>query len=355
MQKQLRREDNSVRTAEDPTEAILSQSGLHNKALCDYVINVATGCRHGCKFCYVPSTPNIRARPDMLAEEVGVSNGRSEWGSYVLYRDDLGDRLDAHLDRKRTWNETWKGSGVVGISFSTDCYMDGRAGAITRDVVASLARHEKYARVLTRNPILALQDEKTLRVAGEYVTIGSSIPSLNHEEVGAIEPSAPAPTHRLRGLKEFAEMGVQTYVSMSPTYPTQNREDLREVLKAISDVDPSVVFHEPINPRGANFRMCVNAASEAGQGGLADALSRLTNTKRWVEYSLHHLIAVQEIGEDLGLPIHLWPDKRLIRETSGATSEWLRTWYDRQSPEPFAERSLPEDNPPEPPRALLAN
>jgi len=35
--------DQDVRTGADPTEAILSKSGLNNKYLCDYVINVATG------------------------------------------------------------------------------------------------------------------------------------------------------------------------------------------------------------------------------------------------------------------------------------------------------------------------
>src|SRR6056297_1270405 len=109
-------DQNDVRTGEDPTKAILSESGLNSKHLCDYVVNVATGCRHGCKFCYVPSTPNIRTRPDMLKEEAGVDNGQKEWGNYVLYRDGLGERLDDHVGRKRTWRETERGRGVVGVS-----------------------------------------------------------------------------------------------------------------------------------------------------------------------------------------------------------------------------------------------
>lgn len=282
----------------------------------------------------------------MLAEEVAVDDGQTEWGSYVLYRDDLGERLDAHLERKRTWNATRKGCGVVGISFSTDCYMDGRAGAITRDVVAALSDHGRYARVLTRNPILALQDDKTFRDAGEYVTVGSSIPSIHPDEVAAIEPSAPAPSHRLRGLKEFADMGVQTFVSMSPTYPTQTQSELKKVLESVAEAEPAVIFHEPINPRGGNFEMCVEAAREAGQNDLAEALANLRKTEQWIEYSLSHLSWVQELGEKLDLPVHLWPDKRLIRETSGSVSKWLEGWYQRQSPEPFAGRNLPGDEPP---------
>ncbi|MFB6237563.1 MAG: radical SAM protein [Halopenitus sp.] len=342
-----------VRTAEDPTKAILSESALDHKYLCDYVVNVATGCRHGCKFCYVPSTPNIRARPDMLEEEVDVEDGQQEWGSYVLYRDGLGERLDDHLSRKRTWKETEKGCGIVGISFGTDCYMDGRAGEITRNVVKALADHNRYARVLTRNPILALQDLDVFQEAGDHVTIGSSIPSMAADHVSAIETNAPHPEQRLRGLKEFNEAGVQTYVSMSPTYPTQDRSDLREQLERIAECNPGVIFHEPINPRGANFSMTVAAAREAGQLELANELEKLTNIDYWTEYALSHFRAVQEIGEELGLPIHLWPDKELLRQTEGRAHEWLVEWRERQSPEEFAGRTTPSEPLPEAPNTLL--
>lgn len=331
-----------LRTGEDPTKALLSESSLNSKYLCDYSINVATGCRHGCKFCYVPSTPQIRARPDMLEEEVGVENSQKEWGSYVLYRDDLPDELDGHLDRKRAWRETEKGCGIVGISFSTDCYMDGRSGKITREVVQTLSENERYARVLTRNPILALQDLDVFEQAGKYVTIGSSIPTLNADTSSAIEPRAPAPEHRLRGLKKFEEHGVQTFVSMSPTYPTLDYNDLRHLLKAIESCNPAVVFHEPINPRAGNFEMCVEAARESGELELASKLESLQDIDQWVDYAVSHLKIVQKIGSELDLPIHLWPDKELVKRTDGPISDWLQDWRDRQSPEDFAGRDTPD-------------
>lgn len=331
-----------VRTGDDPTKALLSESGLNSKHLCDYVINVATGCRHGCKFCYVPSTPNIRARPDMLNDELGVDNGQKEWGSYVLYRDDLPEKLDAHLDRKQTWKHTENGCGIVGISFHTDCYMDGRSGKITRGVVETLANHDQYARILTRNPILALQDLDVFEAAGDHVTIGSSIPSMDADRVAAIEPRAPSPQHRVQGLREFADASVNTFVSMSPTYPTQSRDDLREQLELVAECDPDVVFHEPINPRGGNFEMTVQAAREAEQFELAQALEQLTDLDRWVEYAVQHLKTVQELGEELDVPIHLWPDKELVRRTESPVSDWLSGWRARQSPEEFAGRNTPD-------------
>lgn len=344
--------NDGVRTADDPTQAVLSESGLNEKHLCDYVVNVATGCRHGCKFCYVPSTPNIRTRPDMLKEHADVDNPQKEWGQYVLYRDDIVDRIDGILDRKRTWNRTDRGCGVVGISFGTDCYMDGRAGKITREVVRSLAEHNEYARVLTRNPILALQDADVFRAAGEYVTIGSSISCLDAEKVRAIEPSAPAPEHRLRGLEEFNDMGVNTYVSMSPTYPTMDKAEMRRQLERVAECDPDVIFHEPINPRSGNFQMTVQAALDAGEEDLHEELDRLRSHDNWLEYCLRQFVWMQQLGKELDLPIHLWPDKRQINMTDGAVSEWLQAWKGRQSPEDFAGREVPNSSPPEIPSEL---
>ena len=346
--------DESITTGDDPTEAVLSKSGLNEKHLCDYVINVATGCRHGCKFCYVPSTPAIRTRPDMLKEEADVDSPQKEWGNYVLYRDEIVNRIDGILDRKRTWNETEQGCGIVGLSFATDCYMDGRAGKITREAVRSLAEHGRYSRVLTRNPILALQDINTFEEAGDYVTIGSSIPSLDADQVTAIEPRAPTPEHRLRGLNQFADCEVNTFVSMSPTYPTLEYSEMHSQLERVTECNPDVIFHEPINPRSGNFQMTVQAAWDAGETNLANSLDQLHNQQKWLSYCLRQFTWMQTLGENLDLPIHLWPDKRQIKMTDGKIAEWLQAWKSRQSPEVFASRNTPDTAMPPIPDSLLS-
>jgi DNA repair photolyase len=170
---------------------------------------------------------------------------------------------------------------------------------------------------------------------------------MDPDQVGAIEPSAPAPEHRLRGLKEFDDHGVQTFVSMSPTYPTQTKEDLRSQMRRIAECNPAVVFHEPINPRGGNFEMTVNAAEDAGEHKLAKRLAELRNRESWVEYATKHLRWVQEIGDEMDLPVHLWPDKQLIKHVSDDEAVWLQSWRDRQSPEEFAERDVPSSSPPQ--------
>lgn len=319
----------------DPTKAILSKSALSHKNLCNYVINVATGCTHGCKFCYVPSTPNIKMREDMLNEQAGVIDGQREWGSYLLYRDDLPERLARKLERKRTWEETEDGRGVVMISSGTDCYQDRRAAQITRGCVIELVKHGKPVRILTRSPAV-VRDIDVFKAAEGLVTVGSSIPCLDDAKVRSIEPAAPAPSTRLDALEEISKAGVPVYISMSPTYPTQDRDDLRELLEAFKErLNPDVVFHEPINPRGGNFEMTVEAARQAGQEKLAEELAKLRDKNHWVEYSIEQLTAVEELGEELDVPVHLWPDKQLIKHAGDFEGHLRREREKKTTPENY--------------------
>lgn len=326
----------SVSNTTDPTKAVLSNSALHHKNLCNYVINVATGCTHGCKFCYVPSTPNIKMRGNMLKEQVDVEDGQQEWGSYLLYRDDLPERLAQKLDRKRKWEQTDDGRGVVMISSGTDCYQDRRAAQITRECVIELVNHGKPVRILTRSPAV-VRDIDVFEAADGLVTVGSSIPCLDDEMVRAIEPGAPAPSTRLNALEEISNAGVPVYVSMSPTYPTQDREDLRNLLATFKNrLNPDVVFHEPINPRGTNFEMTVQAARDAGQENLATELEKIKSRDYWVDYSVSQLETVEELGEELDVPIHLWPDKQLIKYLDGDQQEKMRREREKiDSPEDY--------------------
>lgn len=342
-------EVNDIRHNTDPAKVVLGESGLYHKSLCDYVINVATGCSHGCKFCYVPSTPNITARQEMLAEQATVNDGQQEWGSYLLYRDDLPERLGRKLDRKQKWKQTDRGRGVVMLSSGTDCYQDRRTAQITRGCVVELVDHGFPVRILTRSPavvrdldVFQWAVEQSQNRDGQLVGVGSSIPCLDEDQVGAIEPGAPAPQARLRALQTLSDEGVPVYVSMSPTYPTQSRDDFERLLSEFAELDPEVVFHEPINPRGGNFQMTINAARDAGEVELAEELERIRDDREyWVEYSLRQMRWAEELGAEYGVDVHVWPDKQVIKAVGDEKAQELLDQRDAVSPEEIATPPLP--------------
>jgi DNA repair photolyase len=347
-------EENSLSMNIDPTDVVISSSHLYKKSLCDYVINVATGCRHGCRFCYVPTTAGVRNREHILSEQAGVEDAQRDWGSYLLYRDDLPERLHNHLESINgdDWKYTERGRGVIMLSSGTDCYQDRRTAQITRACVQELVNQGYPVRILTRSPAVT-RDLDLFKRAGDLVTVGSSIPSMDDEFVQALEPNAPPPSIRWQALKEVRQAGVPRYVSLSPTYPTMDEDEIRDVLASLKRLEPEVVFHEPINPRGANFQMCVEAAHEGGYRELAVELEALQDHQVWVEYALEQLNLVQQVADELGgLQIHSWPDRELMQSTSGELRFQLSNMRNAVSPERFSgdeparaeSQTVPEDD-----------
>jgi DNA repair photolyase len=322
----------------DPTKSVMSESHLYTKSLCDHVINVATGCRHGCEFCYVPTTPAIDSRDGMLAEQADVEDPQADWGSYLLYRDDLPERLRNILDNRdpAERKETERGRGIVMLSSGTDCYQDRRAAQITRGAVAELIRHNIPVRILTRSPAV-VRDVGLFQKAGDQISVGSSIPSFDTSLVKTMEPNAPPPMTRWEALDQLQQAGIPVYVSMSPTYPTMSEADFHQLLSYFRALGEIVVFHEPINPRGANFQQCFEAAKDCGYEMVASELQSLRDDHQyWVNYALDQIRTVQEVATRFdGLHVHPWPDDELIQATDGQLQSTLVKMKESVPPELF--------------------
>lgn len=332
-------EQGGLRTNADPTKTVLSESKLHEKSLCDYVINVATGCRHGCKFCYVPSTPAVDNRDEMLKDRADVDDPQEDWGDYLLYRDDLPERVHQGLENTKfeNWKTTDRGRGIVMLSSGTDCYQDRRAAQITRGCVHELIDHDIPTRILTRSPNVT-RDIDLFKRADENLTVGCSIPSFDASLVGVLEPNAPPPMARWEALNELFRSGIPRFVSFSPTYPTMDEDDIHDALSWFSAIDPEVVFHEPINPRGINFEMCVEALEEAGMVSAAGEFRHVQERDNWTEYALNQIEMVRDAADHFeNITIHTWPDRDLIKSTRGTQRKKLKRMKEQISPEQFAE------------------
>jgi DNA repair photolyase len=273
----------------------------------------------------------------MLAEEAAVADPQRDWGNYLLYRDDLPERLHEGLETHdfEDWKTTDRGRGVVMLSSGTDCYQDRRAAQITRSCVHELIEHEIPTRILTRSPNVT-RDIDLFTQADAHLTVGTSIPSFDTSLVRAIEPNAPPPMARWNALDALFRAGVSRFVSFSPTYPTMDGDDIERALSWFSAIDPEVVFHEPINPRGVNFEMCIEAVREAGYEQAAQKFEQLTEQDAWVEYALEQIDLVQQKAEAFGnLTIHSWPDRKLVEATSGELRRQLKRMQQTVSTEAF--------------------
>ncbi|MDS0255939.1 radical SAM domain-containing protein [Haloarcula argentinensis] len=145
---------------------------------------------------------------------------------------------------------------------------------------------------------------------------------------------------RWQALDTLQQAGVSVFVSMSPTYPTMDEDDFHELLSYFRALGEVVVFHEPINPRGANFQQCLTAAKEAGYDDVVDELQQMQDSHQyWVEYALEQLNTVQQVATRFdGLEVHSWPDDELVRSANGQLRSKLKAMQQAVSPESFSER-----------------
>jgi len=314
--------------------SVMARSGLSKKGLCDYVINVATGCLHGCSFCYVPSTPVIRARSKILQDR-GVENPALDWGQYLFYRPDLPKQLENVLRNKRTWDETPAGKGVVMLSSGTDPFQNSKVANITKETVEVLLKYNKRVRLLTRSPL-------AIKMAAQYgaifahpnVTVGFSIPTLNDALSRAIEPRSPRPSNRLDAAKRLKDAGVRIYFAAAPIAPVKNVkgdrldfETIYDLVQALTALDPEVVFFECINPRGTNGDRMRNLGLN-----WVDAISAQPDWHAyWLETWGWANSAFWDLGK-IGL-FHPWPDTQLLKLARGAEFANINYWLERPTVE----------------------
>lgn len=298
----------------------LQKSALNKKGLCDYVINIASGCLHGCTFCYVPSTPAIRTKQSQFKEK-GVVNPQMEWGKYLFIREQIPEKLEKVLERKRIWHDTPAGKGVVLLCSGTDPYQNKNTAEITRETVQVLLKYNKRVRILTRSP-LWLKDLDIL--VNSNVTVGMSLPYINDELGRKIEPHSPSTTERYKALLEGYKAGCRIYIAVAPTPPQIDLKEFYRYLELILEVNPEVIFWEPINARGTNGKRMIAAGLEFTKS--------IMHKKSWAECFIRQWIQIEDAAKKLGCleRIHIWADKDL---KNWVDSEILDYWWFRPTVE----------------------
>lgn len=279
----------------------LQKSALNKKSLCDYVVNIASGCLHGCTFCYVPSTPSIRTQQKKLRQK-GVENPQLDWGKYLFIREEVPEKLDTILTRKRKWEKTPSGKGVILLCSGTDPYQNKKTAAITRRTLEVLIKHDKNVRILTRG--LLWQNDLDL-LTHPNISLGMSIPCIDDELLKKIEPQAPLSSDRYKALQKGYEAKCRLYVAMAPTPPMITLENFKFNLDQFMKINPEVIFWEPINARGTNGKRMLAAGLDFAKSIMSRQSWADTFIKQWNDIE----IAAQQVG--CLDKIHIWPDPSL--------------------------------------------
>lgn len=77
--------------------ATIQPNNFKFKSLSNWAFNIAVGCNHGCRFCYVPSVSTNKLTPQL--EKLGVQDADAQWGDYVYLREWDEDKFLRSLQR----------------------------------------------------------------------------------------------------------------------------------------------------------------------------------------------------------------------------------------------------------------
>ena len=304
--------------------AVIAENNFIYKSLSNWSFNVAVGCSHACRFCYVPSAATIKQGPKLA--EYGVKDPDAEWGDYVLLRPWEEEKFLSSLRAaENTPRSELKRDGNRAVMYctTTDPYqvihhpdperqrmLSQHARRLVRRSLELIRDHSTLnVRILTRSP-LARADFDLYKTFGPRLLFGMSLPTLRNDLSKIYEPKAPAPSQRLATLRAANEAGLNVYVAVAPTYPECDEADLRATLEAIADVNPVTIFHEPINIRAENVERIQSHADELGLNLKTDVFE---TREQWQDYAVNALQTVESLAEEIGIAdrLHLWPDKSL--------------------------------------------
>jgi DNA repair photolyase len=317
--------------------AVIAGNNFIYKSLSNWAFNIAVGCSHACRFCYVPSTAANKLAP--MLGEYGVKDPDAEWGNYLLLRPwDQAKFLASLRTAENTPRSQLKPDGNRAVIYcsTTDPYQVIHGADPERQ--RALAEHARFlvrrslelirdhstlnVRILTRSP-LARADFDLFRSFGGRLIFGMSLPTLRNDLAKIYEPKAPAPSQRLATLRAAKEAGLHVYVAMAPTYPECDEADLRATLEAVVDLEPLTIFHEPINIRAENV---ARIKAQAETLGVQLKTEVFASRERWQDYAVSALQTVERLAVEVGASeaLHLWPDKALGSETAVARLEGRR-------------------------------
>jgi DNA repair photolyase len=304
--------------------AVIAANNFIYKSLSNWAFNVAVGCSHACRFCYVPSAATIKQGPQLA--QYGVQDPDAEWGDYLLLRPWEDAQFLASLRAaENTPHSRLKPDGNRAVMYctTTDPYQvihhaepekqrmlaQHARRLVRRSLELIRDRSTLNVRILTRSP-LARADFELFKSFGPRLLFGMSLPTLRNELAKIYEPKAPAPSQRLTTLRAAREAGLHVYVAIAPTYPECDEADLRATLRAVAGLEPLTIFHEPINIRAENVERIQSHAAELGVKLKTDVFA---TREQWQDYAVSALRTVERLAEELGVGnrLHLWPDKSL--------------------------------------------
>lgn len=180
--------------------------------LCDYTINMYSGCSFNCLYCYIRG---------------------SKYGTHM--ERNLGIKVNAieRLEKQLATKAKKQQYGIIVVSSATDPYLQfEKEYELTRQALAVIAKYRFPVHIITKSDLVIRDldlleeiDQTAILPAdlqeklGRGTIITFSFSTIDEKIASIFEPGATSPSLRLEALKTVKEKGFLSGISMMPMIP----------------------------------------------------------------------------------------------------------------------------------------
>ena len=209
-------------------------------------INPYVGCAFGCAYCYARYAHRYTAeRLNQSAPLDGnvalPTDNLPPWLAFerrILVKREAPMLARRALARPSVLNALHRETVVIGTA--TDPYQPAeRRFRITRGILEALAEQRRLSvTIITKSPLVTRDIDvlRRLRERGSDVTVHVSLITVDRELARRLEPRAPTPEARLRGIARLRANDIDVGVNCMPVLPgiTDSPEQVEELVQHIA-------------------------------------------------------------------------------------------------------------------------
>ena len=216
-------------------------------------INPYVGCAFGCAYCYARYAHRYAAER-LSAATVSLGEAAEEtdevlapWLAFerrILVKRDAAALVRRALRRPVTLAGLRRDGVVIGTA--TDPYQPAeRRFRVTRGVLEALAEQVGLrVTIITKSPLVTRDLDLLERIhARSMISVHVSLITVDRELARRLEPRAPTPEARLRGIARLRAHGIEVGVNAMPVLPgiTDSPSSLDALVRAVKEADASYI------------------------------------------------------------------------------------------------------------------
>jgi DNA repair photolyase len=227
--------DAKLSVYEDTSRSILTANDSPDVGF-TWSLNAYRGCFHSCAYCYA------RRYHEYLDMGAGT-----DFESKIAIKKDAPVLLRKELSKK-----SWKFEPIV-FSGATDCYQPLEAVyKLTQQCLEVCLEFRNPICIITKGFLVTRDADLLVKLHKEAgVSVVISIPFASDDMARKIEPQASTVKRRFEAIKILSEKGIPVGVSLAPTIPGLNDNDIPLIMKKAKESGARYAFHSIVRLSGS--------------------------------------------------------------------------------------------------------